>query len=614
MGKEHTVEQYLKLMNISSVILDRNGEKIAFEVSRTYHEKKNPTETAVIVYSAKEKKIILELREPNVRKYSPIFNSEGNRIAYLEKAEEKHYLVIHNLTENISEKVELDGDPVQIQWHGDSILILKNDPENPELKKKHDEGLDGTFFEEEEPYCSLYQYIPGSGFRKLTENIQVWEFDSVGNTAVLIASSDPYEWSWFRSKLYFFALEEKKLSLIYDPGFRSLARPKISPDGSSVLFAESLRSDHGLTMGDIIRYSLKDGNHANLTEGHRRSYSDMAWIDNSKIAALWLQQGIFGISEYDGNFRDIWQGTGTVLSGFNPGFSFSSGKYAFGYSDGNNLPELYIMGQDAKPEKVSSINSGLSDLEKYPAEIVKWKVEDGMEIYGVLRSLGPEKPLVVYVHGGPTSASTISFIDRSTVYLGAGFSVFSPNYRGSTGAGREYAEANRGDMGGKDFTDIMSGIESLRKSGKLKTTKIFIVGGSYGGFMASWAVTQTNLFTAAAGLFGIADWFSFHGTNFAPDWDRIHYDDDPYTGKLFSKFSPIRYISNVTTPIILMHGLNDPCVPVSQYHQFYRALKDHGKTTRLLLFPREGHGFSEKKHIEQYITETINWFRKYLDQ
>ncbi len=297
MGNEHTVDQYLKLMNISSVLLDRSGEKIALEVSKPYHEKKSPTETAVVVFSAKERKPLLELREKNVRKHFPVFNSVGNKIAYLEKADEKHSLVIHNLTENISEKIELDGDPVQLQWHGDSILILMNDPVRPELKKKHDEGLDGTFFEEEEPYCSLYQYIPGSGFRKLTENLQVWEFDSVGNTAVLVASSHPYEWSWFRSKLYSLALEEKKLSQIYDPGFRSLARPKISPDGLSVLFAESLRSDHGLTMGDIIKYSLKDGSHVNLTEGHKRSYSDISWLDNSTIAALWLQQGTFGISE-----------------------------------------------------------------------------------------------------------------------------------------------------------------------------------------------------------------------------------------------------------------------------------------------------------------------------
>lgn len=614
MGKEHTVEQYLKLRNISSVSIDRSGDNIVLEVSNTFHEKKHPTESAVVVFSAEDRKQIHEFRETNVRKHSPVFNHDGSRIAYLEKSSDKHYLVIFNLMENISEKLELDGEPSQIQWNGDSILILKNEPLDPALKKSHEDGLDGTFFEEEDPYASLYQYIPGSGFRKLTEKLQVWEFHSVGNLAVLIASNRPQEASWFSSGLYSLDIEGKQVKELYDPKYRTLARPRVSPDGSSVLVAESLRSDRGLTYGDIIRYDLKTGRSKNLTQGAARSFSDMVWLDGSKFATLWLQEGTFGISEYDGKFKDIWQAEGSVLSAFEPAFSYSSGKYAFGFTDAGNPPELYGMGHDGKPEKLSSFNSSMSELESYPAEVFRWKAEDGMEIHGILRSLGPDSPLVVYVHGGPTSASTISFLDRSTVFLGAGFSVFAPNYRGSTGAGREYAEANRGDMGGMDFKDIMSGLEQLMETGKLRSKYVFITGGSYGGFMTSWAVTQTSTFTAAAGLFGITDWLSFHGTSNIPDWDQIHYDDDPYNGELYARFSPIKYVSKVETPILLLHGINDPCVPVSQYHQFYRTLKDLGKTARLLLFPREGHGFSEKKHIEQSIGETISWFRKYLDQ
>ncbi len=614
MGKEHTVEQYLKLRNLSSVSMDRKGENIVLEVSNTFHEKKKPTETAVVVFSAKERKLIHEFRETNVRKYSPLFSEDGNRVAFLEKNSDRHYLVVHNLKENISEKLELDGEPSQIQWNRDSILVLKNEPKDPALKKKHEDGLDGTFFEEEDPFSSLYQYIPGSGFRKLTENIQVWEFDSAGNVAVIIASPSPQEASWYRARLYSLEIESGKIRELYNPGFRTLARPKVSPDGSNVLVAESLRSDRGLTYGDILKVNIQSGKTENITAGLKRSYSDMVWLDSSKFATLWLQECTFGISEFDGGFRDIWNAMGTVLSPFNPGFAYASGRYAFAFTDHNNPSELYIMGHDGRAERISSFNSHMSEMERYPAEAVKWKADDGMEIHGFLRSLGPEKPLVVYVHGGPTSASTISFMDRSTVYMGSGFSVFAPNYRGSTGSGREYAEANRRDMGGKDFTDIMSGLEHLKKTGKLKTDKIFITGGSYGGYMTAWAVTQTNVFTAAAGHFGITDWLSFHGMSNIPDWDQIHYDDDPYSGELYPKFSPIKYVKNVETPIILLHGINDPCVPVSQYHQFYRALKDLGKPVRLLLFPREGHGFSEKKHIEQSIEESISWFRNYLNQ
>ena len=154
-------------------------------------------------------------------------------------------------------------------------------------------------------------------------------------------------------------------------------------------------------------------------------------------------------------------------------------------------------------------------------------------------------------------------------------------------------------------------MDYLRKSGKVQTDAVFITGGSYGGFMTSWAITQTDMFRAAVGLFGIADWMSFHGVTNIPDWDSIHYAQSPYMRDLFEKFSPINYVEKVKTPVLLQHGVDDPCVPVGQYHQFYRALKDLGKTVRLLLFPREGHGFLEKKHILMQFNETLNWYEKF---
>jgi prolyl oligopeptidase len=198
--------------------------------------------------------------------------------------------------------------------------------------------------------------------------------------------------------------------------------------------------------------------------------------------------------------------------------------------------------------------------------------------------------------------------------ISKGFSVFLPNYRGSIGKGRKYAEANRGDMGGMDLQDILAGMDFLVSSGRTSTARWFITGGSYGGFMTSWAITQTDRFSAAVGLFGISDWFSFHGTTNIPDWDSIHYDASPYSGDTYRKFSAMDHLGRVRTPVLLMHGVDDPCVPVGQYLQFYRGLKDLGKEVRLLLFPREGHGFTEKKHIIMNMEETVKWFRKYSPQ
>lgn len=613
MSREHSLSDFFEMKSLSGAILDRNAQKVAIVSSRTYHEKKKPIESAVMVFSTSDGKLISEFVSSNTRKYSPKFNSKGNKLSYLERFEERDYLVVNDLQEGISERIELDGKPGQIEWVDESLFVMKQDPVDPDLKARQDDGQDGTFFEEEDRYSSLYLYRPGSGFSRLTPNLHVWEFAVRGNRAVLLASDLPHEQAWYSARLYDLNLETLEVRELYNPGWRQITRLRLSDDGTKLLFLESLWSDHGLAGGDAILYDYRSGSVSNLTEGTERSYGDIQWTDSGNMALLWTDRGTVGISENGDGWNDVWSARGTIQSSFAPELSFSSGKYAFVFTDESSPQELYLMERGKKPEKITSLNSGLSGLRNYDAEIVRWKADDGKEIYGVFRSLGRDYPLVVYIHGGPTSCSSISFMDRITLYLGQGFSVFAPNYRGSTGAGRDYAESNRGDMGGMDFSDIMAGIDYLKQSGKISTDNIFLTGGSYGGFMTSWAITQTDRFKAAAGLFGISDWVSFHGTTRISDWDRIHYDDDPYSGELFAKFSPMRYVDNVKTPVILMHGLDDPFVNVGQYYQFYRGLKDRGKIVRLLLFPREGHGFTEKKHIEQYLNESVAWFRKYMD-
>ena len=612
MPREHTIEDFQKLWTVAYLSSDGDSDRFTAAISRTTHEKKQPTEETVMVCSA-DGKVISKFGEKNTRNFCPVLNSDGTKVAFLQKTSQENSLVISDLAEKITEKIRLEGEGQQVKWSGESVLLIMEDPVDHKLKERNEEGMDGRFFEEEDRFTSLYQYLPGRGIKRLTSNLQVWEFGSNSGQVVMVASEKPHERYWFRAKLFGLELGKDKVDLLYDPAWRSLATPNVSPDGKKVLFMESLRSDRGLTAGDLLLYDFSNKKVSNLTKGEKFSTMNSVWTEKGGISAVWLKQGHFGISRRDGQWNNIWEAEGTVLPAFSSQVAYRHGTYYIGFTDRSSPPEIYAITEGSGPKKISDFNSGLSDLVSYPSEIVKWKSEDGTEIHGILRSLGPDRPLVVDVHGGPTAASTVSFLDRGTLLLVNGFSVFYPNYRGSTGHGRDYAEANRGDLGGKDFLDIMDGIEFLKKSGKLATDNIFITGGSYGGFMTSWAVTQTDMFKAAVGLFGISDWYSFHGTSNLSDWDQIHYDDDPYSGKLYRKFSPMEHIRNVNTPILLMHGANDPYVPVGQYYQFYRGLNDLGKTVRLLVFPREGHGFSEKKHFEQYQEEMIKWFRKYMD-
>lgn len=612
MGKRHSVEDYIKLRTLTCLDSSGSAGLISIISGSITHEREKVRDSAILLLDAASGRELQRISEPGFDITSARISPDGSKIAFLSNDRKKHHLTIKNISSGLEEKLLLDGVAHGIEWNKDeSIFLLMTNPISQEMKNRQEKGDDYVNYEIDEMFRSLYLYSPGQGFRKVTENIQVWEFASTESKIVVVASDDPSEGSWYRSKLMQVDIAKHKVDVLYDPSWRAIARPRISGDSKKVVFLESLMSDFGVFSGDVIELDLETLQSRNLTENHERSYFDARWKD-SALYFLWGKECTTGISVYfNGALTDIWNSVGTVMPVYSPEFMFIKNGLVFSFQDTDHPAEVCVVGENRALSRITRENSTVTECSPLPAEVVKWKSSDGMEIYGVFRSAGDNCPVVVDVHGGPTSYSPITFMDRLTNLISSDFSVFSPNYRGSVGKGRAYAEANRGDMGGMDFADIIAGMEYLRESGRAKTDKWFITGGSYGGFMTSWAITQISKFSAAVGLFGISDWVSFHGTTHIADWDAIHYNESPYAGKKFEKFSPLNYIDNVKTPVLLLHGIEDPYVPLGQYLQYYRALKDKGKVVQLLMFPREGHGFSETEHVKRSMNETFNWFSKY---
>lgn len=597
------------MQTLNNVTLSPDGKYVAFISSDTYKEFKGLIENRVILMKlaeGKEEIISDEGRANSSLSFSP----DSSRLAYVSSEKERNYIVIRDVDSNGQESSMVNGKIDSLKWHDDTSMVALVEDYHKEEKKKKKEGNDGYFFEEDHKFHSLWKYTPGHGMRRLTSGFQVWDFSSLGNRAAAVVSEYPYNWSWYEPRIALIDLETGEQRTLYTPEKRQLSSPSFSKDGSKVFFIESLMSDNGVESGDIISCSIENGKAVNMTENAEKSFSCFKETANGVIYALGNNMGTFEIQSI-GEGRIIWSSFGAVLPAFSPKFSSEGGLFAFAFTAKDRPQEVYLVDGNGEAKKLTDVNSHLSGLRSYDSKMVKWKSTDGVEPYGLFRNAGEGAPLVVVVHGGPTSASTENFMDYSTLLMGAGFSVFLPNYRGSTGKGRKYAELNRGDMGGMDFKDIMEGLDYVLENEPVDRDRIFITGGSYGGFISAWAVTQTDRFAASASLFGIVDWISFHGVSSLATWDSIHYDQDPYAFDRFLKFSAIRYVENVKTPILLMHGIEDPYVPVGQYYQFYRALKDKGKEARLLLFPREGHGFREKKHFEMYITEMIRWFNSF---
>ena len=154
-------------------------------------------------------------------------------------------------------------------------------------------------------------------------------------------------------------------------------------------------------------------------------------------------------------------------------------------------------------------------------EVIKWKGADGFEIEGILvKPVGFEQgkryPTILQIHGGPYGRFSYGFNSRAQILASNGYAVLMPNPRGSTGYGNKFTTANVKDWGGKDYQDIMAGVDEVIRLGIADQNRLGVMGGSYGGFMTVWVITQTDRFKAAIGHAGISDWYSFHGQSDIP--------------------------------------------------------------------------------------------------
>jgi dipeptidyl aminopeptidase/acylaminoacyl peptidase len=229
---------------------------------------------------------------------------------------------------------------------------------------------------------------------------------------------------------------------------------------------------------------------------------------------------------------------------------------------------------------------------------------------GVLK--GKRAPLVVLVHGGPTGRWPDAFFSWAQLLAARGYVVFCPNIRGSSGYGWKFLTMNRADWGGGDFQDILAGVDELVERGLADTGRVGIGGWSYGGYMAAWAITQTERFKAAVVGAGMSDLASEFGTEEGPQYDQWFYGVPYERPEGYLRSSPISYIKSARTPTLILHGEDDKVDPLGQAQQLYRGLQHYGVRCAFVVYPREGHGLREDKHMLDYHRRLLAWFDRHL--
>jgi len=396
---------------------------------------------------------------------------------------------------------------------------------------------------------------------------------------------------------------------------------KANADG---MYPRTLRNTQ-LILYDVAAKTAKNVGNAQFDY----SVGGIRWSKDGTKILLSAQERVYSSAfSYDvasGKYTQITKGT--TMRG--PSFSKDESVAAFAMDSPKSPADVYVSDATfANPRKLTNVNPQIAGFALGETEVITWKSNDGWTVEGILLKpvgyqQGQRYPLKVDVHGGPTGAHTNGFKSGwgspGQFYAGQGWAVLYPNPRGSTGYGEKFMRGNIKDWGGGDFRDIMSGVDELVRRGVADSTRLAVTGWSYGGYMTGWVVSQTSRFKAAMMGAGLVNMESMYGTTDIPGYIGTFYDGMPQLdGTLTNKSlefyrsrSAVQYASKVTTPLLMLHGGNDERVPIGQPMEYFRHLKDRGKTVELVFYPREGHGLGEYYHQMDKVRREHAWLTKY---
>jgi len=297
------------------------------------------------------------------------------------------------------------------------------------------------------------------------------------------------------------------------------------------------------------------------------------------------------------------------------------GEICYAFQDSTHSAEIYRVKADGTgKQRVTSFSLNFSDeIAAVEPEEFTCKSFDGWEIEGwFMKPLnfkeGRKYPLVLSIHGGPHGQYGYS-VSAIYQYLAAnGYAVMYTNPRGSSGYGQKFSDGCVGDLGGADYKDIMACVDYvLAKYKFIDPGRMGVTGGSYGGYMTNWIVTQTNRFKAAVPVASISNLISDWGADANPDWFESDGGFMPFENydKIWA-MSPLKYVANCKTPTLFIHGAWDFCVNVAQAEEMFTALKKLGVDAVLAIYPNEGHGLRQPAHVVDYHQRALAWFDKYL--
>jgi dipeptidyl aminopeptidase/acylaminoacyl peptidase len=613
-----TPEAALNVRSISDLQFSPDGTRLAFVLAEP--PKSSNRARHIWVYE-KQSGAVRQFTYSAKSESSPRWSADGKQLAFLSnRAEEQQQIYLMRVSGGEGVAVTKGKRSVKsFEWSPDGKQIAFRAPEaksDAEEKKEKDKD-DAHVADKEDKRARLWLLDVASGAtRALTK--PDWEVSQVawlpGGDRLIVKATDHPESDQLTERIFSLQASDGAPKQLLAPR-GPFGELRVAPDGATVSYVGS-RED-GPEPHDLMLLPLSARAARNLTGASLdRPVQDYHWRKDGSLVLVAANgfSNLLVTYSAEGSRQDLSLSpvpTGSIALG-------ASGEIAFVSQSATRPQELWLWDQKTKPQQLSHLNDSWKPFTLSEPERYKYKSFDGTEIEAALLkpqgSDGKSKlPLIALIHGGPTGRWSDSIDAWGQLLATHGYAVFYPNVRGSVGYGQRFAESNRGDWGGGDFKDVMAGVKDLADRGIADPNRLAIGGWSYGGYMAEWAITQTNEFKAAVSGAGMANLISEFGTEEHPADDEWFYGVPWEKPEGFLNSSPFLHLKNAKTPTLVLQGDADTIDPLGQSQELYRGLKRYGVQAELVVYPREPHGFQEEKHLLDRLNRILAWYDKYLN-
>jgi dipeptidyl aminopeptidase/acylaminoacyl peptidase len=632
-----TPHDVANLRNVREVAISPDGQDVAYvlEVPRNpLRDENGPawTELHLVLATGESRPFI----SGDVNVGSIQWHPDGDSISFLAKRGRDEHRSLYSIPAAGGEARRLVAHGADITFYtwspdGGRVAFLATDPADKKREEQRRKGFNAEIFEEE--LRPVRVWIAGIGedaaeprALDLPGSASELHWSPRGDRLALALAPTPLvDDHYMKRRVRLVDPEAGSILLrIENPG--KLGQIGWSPDGNQLALI-SAADIHDPLEGRLMVASASNGALRDLLpgwEGHVRAF---VWRDPQSLVYLADQGVATGVEEIraDGSDRRALPPPGELCWS---ALSLSKdGQRLALVSDTPQHPfELFFFDQrTGETRRLTDSNPWLREMRMAPQEVIEYSARDGLNIEGMLiRPLdeqpGQRYPLILVVHGGPEAhyrnGWLTGYSTPGQMAAAQGYAVFYPNYRGSTGRGVEFSKMGQADPAGKEFDDLVDGVDHLINLGLVDRQRVGITGGSYGGYASAWGATYySERFAAAVMFVGISDKVSKLGTTDIPnemflvhelkwpwdDWATMH------------ERSPLYYVEQARTPILILTGKDDPRVHPSQSLMLYRYLKNAGQVpVRLVYYPGEGHGNRRAAARLDYTLRLMRWMDHYL--